>query len=122
MAMSDSDLITEEDLPDEVREAIGSAPDLGPVAPPSLQKLEGGVVDYDALRRIVRETNPLESEGTPAHIDFAKRTWLKALIWECKGDLPTIARYWDRSSEKTLRNLIKSLGLWDDLERARKRS
>ena len=36
------------------------------------------------------------------------------------GDLTLIARYWDRSSEKTLRNLVREYGLADDLEKARR--
>jgi len=122
LAMAESDLITEADLPDEVRQALDNAPDFEPREAAGIRKLEGGVVDAEALRQTVRRTPPLQSEGTPAHIDFAKRVWLKTLIEECKGDLATIAHFWDRSSEKTLRNLIRALGLWDDLERARRDS
>jgi len=119
LAMADSHLITEADLKEDVRQALATAPEHLPDEPAGVRKLEGGVVDVEALRRHVRATKPLESEGTPAHVDFAKKVWLKTLIEECGGDLPTIACYWDRSSEKTLRNLIRGLGLWEELERAR---
>ncbi|MHC4955417.1 MAG: sigma 54-interacting transcriptional regulator, partial [Planctomycetota bacterium] len=122
LAMSETDLITEADFPDEVRAALESTVDPAPSASAAAPRtMEGGIVDSEALRRIVRQTNALDAEGTAAHVDFAKRTtWLKILIEECGGDIPLIARYWDRSSEKTVRNLIHTYGLAEVLDRARK--
>jgi len=120
-AMSETDLITIADLPEPIRNAIENAPDPGPMsAPAGPRMLEGGIVDVEALRRRIRATNPGDVGESQAHVDFAKRIWLKTLIEELNGDLALIAKFWDRSAERTLRNLIKSYGLWDDLERARK--
>jgi len=121
LAMSETDLVTLEDLPDGIQDALRNAPDPGPAKTAAGPRtLEGGILDVEGLRRQIRATNAVEAAGSCAHIDFAKRTWLKTLIEECGGDLALISRYWDRSSEKTLRNLVREYGLADDLERARK--
>jgi|GEM_PF-1840934 len=122
LAMGDTDLITLDDLPDGVRDALRAAPDPGPSsATQGPRSLEGGVLDIEGLRRQIRATNPVDASGSVAHVDFVKRLWLKTLIEECNGDLALIARYWDRSSEKTLRNLVREYGLQAELDRARGR-
>ncbi|MHC5063835.1 MAG: hypothetical protein ACYTG5_07660 [Planctomycetota bacterium] len=78
------------------------------------------------MRHHVRNTkpvglNPDARHDWPAHIDHAKRQWLSVLIDECRGDLALIARFWDRSAEKTLRNLIRNYGLSEQLASAKKR-
>ena len=120
-AMAETDMITFDTLKPALRDAIENAPDPGPRSEPSGPRiLEGGIVDVEALRRRIRATNPGDVGESQAHVDFAKRIWLKTLIEELNGDLALIAKFWDRNAERTLRNLIKQYGLWDDLERARK--
>jgi len=53
------------------------------------------------------------------HIDHAKKLYMRALIRHCKGNLRKIVSFWDCDSEKTVRTLIRDLGLWEELERAR---
>ena len=81
---------------------------------------QGFYYEGDTVRVAIRATNPGDVGESQAHVDFAKRIWLKTLIEELNGDLALIAKFWDRNAERTLRNLIKQYGLWDDLERARK--
>ena len=80
----------------------------------------------ESLRHYILATPTLQAAGSPqdcpAHIEYAKRMWLKTLIDECHGDLALIARYWDRSSEKTLRNQIRHFGLQEQLAAARARA
>jgi hypothetical protein len=61
------------------------------------------------------------SWDVPAHGDHAKREWLGVLIDELGSDLARIGRLWDRGSEKTLRNLVRTYGLADRLKAARSR-
>ena len=56
-----------------------------------------------------------------AHIEHAKRTYLGLLIDELGGDLALIAQFWDRGSDKTLRNLMRTYGLTDRLRVAREK-
>jgi transcriptional regulator with GAF, ATPase, and Fis domain len=56
----------------------------------------------------------------PYHIEYAKKTYLRAIIRHCKGNLRKILAYWDCDSEKTLRSLIKSYGLWPEVELGRR--
>ena len=135
-AMVESEVITVEDLPPVVQASCrGGKKAADP--PPSDQAREGSgpaplpgaaedVINVEVLRRQIRTTSPARSSSEaaheiPAHIEYAKRTWLATLIDECGGDLALIARYWDRSSEKTLRNLIRSYGLTEQLAAARSR-
>jgi DNA-binding NtrC family response regulator len=55
----------------------------------------------------------------PAHVDYARRRYLSALIRHYNGNLARIAGHWDRSSENTLRKTIREFGLEDELRRAR---
>lgn len=82
------------------------------------------IINYDNLCRALSESDsvPVASGDTtshPWHVDFAKKTYLRALIQHSGGNLRKILAFWDCDSEKTLRGLIKSYGLWEDLEKAR---
>ena len=85
-----------------------------------------GIIDVSALRRAVGSIDPVSvgADGalheTPGHIEHAKRVYLATLIDELGGDLSLIARYWDRSSEKTIRKLVRRYGLTGELEAARR--
>jgi hypothetical protein len=54
------------------------------------------------------------------HIDYAKRIYLCALIRHFHGNLRKVAQLWDRASVTTVRGLIKTFGLLEELDRARK--
>jgi DNA-binding NtrC family response regulator len=56
----------------------------------------------------------------PGHVDYARRRYLGALIRHYHGNLARIAPHWDRSSENTLRKIVRELGLQEELERARR--
>jgi len=121
------------DFPPAVREAIDrrEAPAQPPAPPreipPAAHAGPGAPapIDVEALRLAVRSIDP-DAAGLaaaphtiPAHIDYAKATWLAVLIDECGGDLARIAQYWDRSAEKTLRALVRAYGLEGRLAEAR---
>jgi DNA-binding NtrC family response regulator len=131
LAMSAGDEVTSRDLPLAVKAAVSEAPvNTSPADGGAGYGLEGAhtgcVINIDRLTETVRRTSPHEAALHPssceAHIEYAKYTWLKVLIDICQGDLPMISRYWDRSSEKTLRNLVHSYGLGDRLHAVRKKS
>jgi DNA-binding NtrC family response regulator len=117
-AMAEGDVITESDLPEAVSAGLSIAARTPEPVPP---RSRSDVIDVEGLRRAIRSTPPMQAAGAPAHIDHAKRTWLATLIEECGGDLGLIAQYWDRSSEKTLRALIRSYDLTELLAEARRR-
>jgi hypothetical protein len=132
--MAEGARIQPEDLPEAViasleagGEAAPPAPAATPRRPADKAAAPAAVVDVEALRRAIRETNPLElasadrTELHLAHIDHARRVWLATLIEECHGDLSLMAAFWDRGSEKTLRNLVRRLGLAEHLSAARAR-
>ncbi len=104
---------------------VGAAPSsTGPAVPAAPA---GDLVDVSALRRAIRESDPVVA-GTHerpweihAHIDHVKRLWLATLIDEFAGDLALIGKFWDRGSEKTLRNLVREYGLVEQLAAARAR-
>ncbi len=56
----------------------------------------------------------------PGHVDYARRRYLRALIRHYHGDLACIAPHWDRSSENTLRKVVREFGLEEELQRARR--
>ncbi len=141
-AMADGVEITAADLPSPVREAVGPegmARERGKVAVRALatesrvmsaQEEASPVTDIinvEALRRAIRESDPVATgkstspHNIPAHFEYAKRTYLATLIDEFGGDLGLIARFWDRSSEKTIRKLIRDCGLGDLLQAAREK-
>ena len=116
--------ITRDDLPASIcaflegRGRTGASVLPGPEAGDS-------VVNVEALRRAIRSSDPVAS-GTsgsphdiPAHLEHAKRAYLEVLIEEFNGDLGLIARFWDRSSEKTILKLIRDCGLEEKLKEAR---
>ena len=123
VAFADESAILPGDLPEALR---------GPSAAPGgataglSSRVPGGtadVIDANALRRAIASapSSPeLETFECQAHIDYAKREYLKALIDHYHGDIGRIARHWDRSSENTLLKLIRELGLEDHLRAARK--
>ncbi len=134
LAMAEGALIVAADLPETVRRAVADGEGRGtedraaeePSAP-AVPVGDAPVIDREALRRAVRAADPravgsaARPEEIPAHIAHAKAVWLGVLIEECGGDLARIARFWDRSSEKTLRNLVNEYGLKSRLQEARKR-
>jgi len=130
-AMAEGGAITPADLPQPVRDALEATGEPGDSAGGRLEPGRvagaGAIVDTEALRRAVRSfsgTPEIEGAATfdvPAHVDHAKREWLGVLIDELDGDLGRIGRLWDRGSEKTLRNLIRTYGLVDRLRAARAR-
>ena len=85
------------------------------------------IINVEALRRAIRSTGPasVDKSGAaheiPAHLAHARRAYLAALIDELGGDLSLIAKFWDRTSRKTIRKLIKEYGLTGKLEAARLR-
>jgi DNA-binding NtrC family response regulator len=127
-AMAEGPMITFADLPAAFRESLAQPGKTAPrIEAPEMPADANQVIDVAALRHHIRSTPPTAAENTPtvmvpAHIDFAKRTWLAALIDECGGDLALISRYWDRRSEKTLRNLVRAYDLADRLAIARSRA
>jgi DNA-binding NtrC family response regulator len=129
VAMSDAETLKLADFPSALRlrfqkqDALGAAQASGAGASP-----EPPMIDLEALRMAIRATDLSAVKAAdkkhelPCHIDFAKKAYLAALIEEFQGDLSLIGRYWDRHSEKTLRNLIKSYGLTELLHAARGRT
>jgi DNA-binding NtrC family response regulator len=80
------------------------------------------VVDEDSLERALSSGPPPAATPTsawPAHVDYARRRYLSALIRHYHGNLARIAEHWDRSSENTLRKTVRQFGLEDELRRAR---
>jgi DNA-binding NtrC family response regulator len=126
-AFAEGAVIGLEDLPEPLRGSLLQAPDPPGPASAEAAAAPASVVDRDALRAALRSGGPPPSgrrgpfHGDPRHIDHAKRAWLSTLIEEFDGDLALVARYWDRSSEKTLRGLVRSYGLEEALAVARTR-
>jgi len=118
------------DLPDSVGRSLQAPLAATAAAAPAngASASRDAVIDVENLRRFVRASNAVEMgasaapAGYPAHISAAKRVWLSVLIDELRGDLSLIAQFWDRSSEKTLRNLIRELGLAEELAQAHVRA
>lgn len=133
LALVEGTRIRMEDLPQAVIDGVRGAP-AGKPRPAATSSTvpaskpapaSGCVIDEEALRRSVRSCNPI-TVGTAecqadivAHIEHAKRAYLGVLIDELGGDLALIAQFWDRGSDKTLRNLIRSYQLKDRLNAAR---
>jgi DNA-binding NtrC family response regulator len=112
LAMSEGEEITPADLPPLVLSEAGPAPETGPV-----------VVNRGALRSALSETRP--AEGAPSHdwaghVNHARREYLRALIEHHGGNLSRVAEHWDRSSENTIRKLVREFGLEEELGAARK--
>jgi len=97
------------------------------VRPLPSSSVPGGVIDTDLLRSLLEQADsaPVPRDRTTEylwHIDYAKKTYMRELIGHFKGNLRKIAAHWDCDSEKTVRAVIKELGLWEDLEQAREKS
>ncbi len=125
--MSDTDAIELSGLPRQVREHLqGRSPVPAPLPDPS--HFESPVIHMESLRRVIRSTDvhamahDREPCRFPAHIDYARKQYLAALIDVFNGDLPVIGQFFDRGSEKTLRNLIRAFGLESALQTARSRA
>ncbi len=125
VAMSDAEALRLSDFPDSVRAHFRKESP----APRAPAATGGGgglrIIDREALRMAIRASDP-KAAGTESsrhelacHIEYAKKLYLEALIEECHGDLALIGRYWDHHSEKTLRALIRKLGLAQQLQAAR---
>ena len=127
LAMGDGDTLALDDFPDAVRAFVSSGPiEISSISSP-MPSTDDDVINLPALRTaIANRASSLTSKGeaehdNPAHIEYAKRTYLAALIDHFSGDLALVARFWDRSSEKTLRKLIRAYGLSERLDAARTR-
>ena len=136
-AMAEGTEITAADMPSPVREAVGGDVEAAgkrparALAPEARAPAEDGsaspVIDVEALRRAIRASDPVTAgksvspHDIPAHFEHAKRTYLATLMDEFGGDLGLIARFWDRSSEKTIRKLIRDCGLEPHLRAAREK-
>jgi len=105
------------DLPEYLSKSAPAAP-----APPAEAE---GVVDFGNLCRLLARSGSPPAPGAdtaecPWHIDFARKTYLRAIIRHCGGNLRRMTGFWDRDSEHTLRTEIRRFGLWAELETARK--
>ena len=120
--MAEESAITTADLPDVVQDALERRAVPAPLTAGATENGERPMIDIAQLRSAIRGIRPAADtppHADPAHIEHAKRIWLATLIDECGGDLGLIARFWDRSAEKTLRNQVRAYGLADELAAAR---
>ena len=126
VAMSDTDTIELSGFPSVIREHLQGTASV-PVPSSVLPDVKPPIMDMDELRSAIRSTDALalsreaQPSRFPAHIDYARKQYLTALIEAFDGDLPLIGQFFDRGSEKTLRNLIRSFGLEGTLQTARSR-
>ena len=103
------------DLPATI--AGARQPAAGDGGPPA-----ASVVDDASLERAMSAGPPAPgtpAHAWPAHVDYARRRYLRALIRHYHGNLSRIAEHWDRSSENTLRKTVREFGLEDEVRRAR---
>ncbi len=131
MMICGGDVLTAEDFNEPLKSILlGQARSRIPLSPkatnriPPLNGSHGPIIDIAALREHIRTTPAVSLQHgaayeCPAHVMYAQRVWLGVLIEECGGDLPLIGKYWDRSSEKTIRKLVREYGLEDELVLAR---
>jgi len=96
------------------------------IAPPPGPAAPGDLIDTEKLRALLAQSDSQavakgRTTEIPWHIDHAKKTYMRELIRHCNGNLRKIASSWDCDSEKTVRGVIKDLGLWEELEQARRR-
>ena len=123
--MAEGETIRMRDLPDHLRAWFRGGEEAQPNVPGAAGR--PALIDAQALRNAIRASDPIaagsacEPYHNPAHVDFAKRAWMRVLIEEFYGDLSLIARYWDRSAEKTVRKLVHAYALGDELQAARRR-
>jgi len=112
------------DLPEHLSKAAPPLPAAPPAARPAARP-SGDVIDAARLGEFLARSDSLpvarnDTAGAPWHIDYAKKTYLRVLIRHCGGNLRKITSYWDCDSERTVRSLIQRLGLWDELQAARR--
>jgi DNA-binding NtrC family response regulator len=115
VAMSEGEEVSPDDF---------SATVVGRAARPGAGSMED-VIDPSALRRALAAGPPAPETAAfdwPGHVDYARRAYMRALIRHYRGDLRTIARHWNRSSENTLLKTIREFGLADELQSARRSS
>jgi DNA-binding NtrC family response regulator len=122
LLFSQGDTIIRKDLPNYLLKSTARPAAGTPRVTPSPS--QGEIIDFELLCRTLAASDgePIARNNTsncPWHVDYAKKTYMRALIRHCRGNLRKITPYWDRDSERTIRLLIKEYGLWDDLERAR---
>jgi DNA-binding NtrC family response regulator len=126
LAMSDSDEISAGDFPPAIGAYLAGA-STETESNGAIEPAVAPVINEPALRQAIRASDPIAMGSTdhayrlPAHIMHARRVYLSALIDELHGDLALIGLFWDRTSEKTLRKLVRELGLSDQLAAARGR-
>jgi DNA-binding NtrC family response regulator len=124
LLFSQGEGIAIQDLPEYLTKS--APPETSRRTPPSAsESLAEEVINYSKLCKLLARRAELsfssqDTAKVPCHIDYAKKVYLRALIQECRGNLREMTTFWDRDSENTLRALIKSFGLWDDLEKARR--
>jgi hypothetical protein len=105
----------------------GAAADPAVPRKPRVRALGDEIIDVEALRRAIGSADPVSAGSSeaaheiPGHVEHAKRTYLSALIDELGGDLSMISRFWDRTSTKTIRKLVRRYRLDGQLEAARAR-
>ena len=105
----------------------GAATDPAARRGPRTPAIRDEIIDVEALRRAIGSADPVSvgssdaAHEIPGHVEHAKRTYLAALIDEFGGDLSLIARFWDRTSPKTIRKLVRRYRLAGELETARAR-
>jgi DNA-binding NtrC family response regulator len=125
LLFSQGDVIELKDLPEYLeRSAPKESRRNGP--PPSPGASGEEVINYPRLCELLARRNEMplvrsDTASCPWHIDHAKKTYLRALIQACKGNLREMTAFWDRDSEHTLRALVKQYGLWEELEAIRRK-
>jgi DNA-binding NtrC family response regulator len=122
LLFSQGESIGLKDLPEYVFKAKAETRKLP--APAETASLEAEVINFENLCALLARSDaiPLDRKKTtelPWHIDYARKTYLRALIRHCRGNLRKIASYWDCDSEKTVRAVIRDFGLWEELEQVR---
>ena len=127
VAMCESDTLRIADFPESVRGFFQQQGALAPATVPAAAGDHREIIDRNALRLAIRAhdpkalRSPARKEDLPCTIEYAKKIYLQTLIEECHGDLSLIGQYWDHHSEKTLRAMIRGMGLSDCLQSARQK-
>lgn len=107
------------DLPDRIRKVKGAQ------RSPAFAADGEEAIDVERPADLLRESDAVLVDRRRAyafawHIDHAKRVYLRALILHCRGNVRRMTGYRERRSKRTLRELIRRYGLWDESEAARK--
>ena len=110
---SEQEEVLPEDLPRQIRGSVGC---FG-------SQVAGRIVNRDLLKRAISAVPRVPDAPTfcwQAHVDYARREYLEALIHHYNGDLTKISEHWNRSSGNTLLKLVRNFDLEDELRTARK--